>query len=247
MRNRISHAQVKQAFVNALERFGPLPEAVRAELTVITSETRGYAAKTDFDLGGKFSGGWIVIVSGFACRYKVNPSGARQIVTLLLPGDICNFDTMLPATRGYAIATLSQCEIARVPLETSRELAKHPALSHALRMTMLVEMANAREWIVNVGTRDAVERVAHLLCELYARLEAAGLVEDHGFDLPLIQPDLADTVGISNVHLNRSLKILRNMKLIEIRSRRLIVLDFPGLKAEGDFQPDYLCLETLAA
>ena len=73
------------------------------------------------------------------------------------------------------------------------------------------------------------------------------MVEDDGFDLPLIQPDLADTVGISNVHLNRSLKILRTMKLIEIRSRRLIVLDLPGLKAEGDFQPDYLCLEALAA
>ena len=114
-------------------------------------------------------------------------------------------------------------------------------------MTTLADEATAREWIVNVGRRSAVGRIAHLFCELHARLSVVGLVVQDGFRLPATQADLADTTGLSVVHVNRSLGHLRQERLIELAGRHLRILDLPRLHALAGFRPDYLHLGRHAA
>ncbi|CAO4163161.1 hypothetical protein CLBKND_00091 [Methylorubrum aminovorans] len=111
----------------------------------------------------------------------------------------------------------------------------------------LVDEAILREWLMNVGRRSAVERLAHLFCELLLRLKVVGLAEGTGYKFPLTQVDLADTTGITSVHVNRSLRELRQSGLIELEGGRLKILDYAGLRALAEFRANYLHLADCAA
>lgn len=124
---------------------------------------------------------------------------------------------------------------------------RSPILARALRMNALVDRATAREWLVNLGRRSAMERLAHLFCELLLRLQVVGYVSDEGYPLPLTQLDLADTTGLTPVHVNRTLSNLRARGLITLRSRRLIVRDLPRLWSLAEFDPRYLHLDERTA
>jgi CRP-like cAMP-binding protein len=126
-------------------------------------------------------------------------------------------------------------------------LENYPAVARALRMGTLVDEATLREWLLNVGCRSALERIAHLFCELLLRLRAVGLASENSYELPLTQADLGDTTGLSNVHVNRTLQELRRQGLIELRGRRLTILNLPRLRAIAEFKPNYLHLEDRAA
>jgi len=118
----------------------------------------------------------------------------------------------------------------------------HPAVARSLRISTLVDEATLREWLLNVGRRTAVERIAHLFCELLLRLQAVGLVSENSVALPLTQVDLADTTGLSTVHVNRALQELRRQGLIELTRGRLTILNQPRLRALAEFKANYLHL-----
>lgn len=182
-----------------------------------------------------------VVLSGFACRYKVLRNGKRQIVALLVPGDACDLHAAILSTMDHSIATLSPCTIASVPQAMVIKLIEqHPRIDHALRWAALVDGAISREWLVNTARREANQRMAHLFCELLVRLQVVGVGEANSYPFPLSQYNLAEIHGLTSVHVNRTLKFLRETELIVLQKRRIHIPDVGRLKAFCDFNPDYL-------
>ncbi len=185
-----------------------------------------------------------VVLEGFACRYKILPSGGRQIMALLVPGDFCDLRIFLLGAMDHGIATLSACRIARVPRRVIDDLtANRPAITRALWWATLVDEAILREWLVSMGRRAADKQMAHLFCELLVRLQAVGLATENAYEFPLTQIELGDTLGHTLVHVNRVLQQFRADGLITLRSRRLTIHNVPRLKAFAEFDPNYLHLQ----
>ncbi len=169
-----------------------------------------------------------VILGGLACRYKLLPDGRRQILAFLVPGDPCDCDVFLLPEIDHCLATLTPsliASISRQEIETA--LAKRPRLANALRLAMLQDVAVLREWLVNVGRRNAYERMAHLLWELYVRHAMVEKVDQDGFRLPLTQSDLADALGLSTVYVNKTITRLRASGIIQTDRRQIRVVE-PG-------------------
>src|SRR5215207_4142247 len=186
-----------------------------------------------------------LILSGFAATYKVTAGGKRQIVSFAIAGDIPDLQSLHLKTLDTSIATISTCRVGFIPHEALREIStRYPRIGAALWRETLIDAAIFREWVMNVGQREAYQRMAHVLCELLVRLRAVGLVEDHACDLPITQSEFADAIGTSNVHVNRVLQELRAEGLIELKGDRLFVPDWDRLKQMGEFDPTYLHLET---
>lgn len=223
-----------------MQGFGRLEEVDVAALAMIEAGTRLVAAGTDLIREGDRPEGMIAVTEGFACRYKLRENGARQIMAYLIPGDICDFDGTVLNRMDHTVGTLSTCRVVRIPPETGRELRQRPALARGLRAAALIDEATLREWLMNIGRRSAVERLAHLFCELHVRLRTVGLTSGNSYELPITQLDLADTTGMTSVHVNRSLGELKREGLIERKSRRLTLCDPVRLAEIAEFRPDYL-------
>jgi CRP-like cAMP-binding protein len=185
-----------------------------------------------------------VFLSGWACRYKVLEDGRRQIVNFILPGDTCDAYIYLFSVMDHSIGTLTP--VNYIELERSlfeRLVATDATVAEALLCESLAAASIQREWAINLGRRDALERVAHLICELFVRLRVVGLVDGNSFTFPITQVDLADATGLSTVHLNRTLQELRASGLITLRDRNLTIHDFQALSTAALFNPNYLHLE----
>ncbi|WP_424932016.1 Crp/Fnr family transcriptional regulator [Amaricoccus macauensis] len=184
-----------------------------------------------------------IILDGVACRYKFLRDGRRAIVALLLPGDFCDLQDSIQQKMDHSIATLVDCRIAKLDKqEITRLLESSPAIRRACLWATMVEEATLREWLVNVGRRSSEEAVAHLFCELDARLGAVGLARGHVFYLPLTQATIADVIGISAVHVQRVIANLKDAGLIMLQDRVLVIPDFASLAEMADFDETYLHL-----
>lgn len=181
------------------------------------------------------------LLDGFACRHKHARDGGRQILSFHVPGDILDLPGLLFEQTDYDVETITAAELAWVPTDKLRRLAKsRPALNEALWRDTLVDAAIYREWLVNVGQRDAKTRIAHLLCEFAARCEAAGLGRADRFDLPMNQEQIADATGLTSVHVNRMLRELDRDGVILRTQRAVHITDLERMYRIGDFDPDYL-------
>lgn len=185
----------------------------------------------------------ILVLDGFACRYKILPDGSRSIFAYLVPGDFCDLHIFILSAMDHSIATVSPCTIVDIPQSRVLELSERPAIVRALWWTTLVDEATLREWLVNMGQRDAESSIAHLFCELHLRLKGVGLSDGGEFSLPITQTELADTMGLSNVHVNRSLQSLRSQGLVTFRQRRIVIPDVNNLRSFCYFNPNYLHIE----
>jgi CRP-like cAMP-binding protein len=226
--------------VRKLQGLASLTAADLSALEQISTQARLFGSHTDLIPENVVSEDAFVVLDGFACRYKELQSGARQITDYLLPGDICGSDVTAVGPLDHTVGTLSPCVVARIPRHTFRQLKQRSAIADALHLVDRIEVSTTRTWVVNVGCRPAVERVAHLFCELLVRLEAVGLASHGVCPLPLTQVDLAQTLGLSNVHVNRTLQELRRQGLIELKGRTLRLLDKTRLQAIAEFNPAYL-------
>jgi CRP-like cAMP-binding protein len=185
-----------------------------------------------------------VLVSGFAYRQKLTGEGARQITAILLPGDAVDFQNLFLDVADHSVQMLTRGEVAFVARADLQLLARrNAAISHAILVKMLVEASIFREWTLNVGRRDARTRLAHVLCELGIRLDALGLAEDYGYHLPMTQEELADALGLTSVHVNRTLKSLEAEHLLTRDRRKISFPDWKKLREVGDFNARYLHLE----
>ena len=185
-----------------------------------------------------------VMLDGWACRYKQLPDGRRQVVALFLPGDLFDPNVFLLQEMDHSIGSITPVRIAEIGWASfDALLANSPRIAQALAVNELVTVAVQREWTVDIGQRNAYERLAHLFCELFTRLRVVGLTADDAFDFPLTQADLAEAMGMTTVHVNRTLRQLREDGLIEHGGKRLHLLDLDRLRQAAQFNPNYLHLD----
>lgn len=182
-----------------------------------------------------------VLLEGFAIRHKVTNNGGRQIVSIQIPGDFVDLQNSLLDVADHSVQTLTKAHVAMIPVAAIEALiADRPALGRAMWRDTLIDAAIFREWIVNIGRRDAASRIAHLLCELAVRLTLADMAKDHCFKMPLTQEQLADAVGLTPIHVNRTLRDLERRQLIKREKRSICILDWVVLEELGDFNDRYL-------
>ena len=232
-------------FLRKLERYVPLSADHRREIKALTEPVQHFQARQNIIQDGENPQVVNVVMNGWACRYKLLPDGRRQIIALFLPGDMCDPYVFLLGHRDHALGTLTPVTLARVPSQAIRDLtASGPALAEALWWQTLIAIDIQREWTVSLGRRNAVERLAHLFCEVAARLAEVGLSDLSTCELPLTQADLADALGLSTVHINRVMQELRSSGLVALRNKRLTIHDREGLMDLAMFDPVYLHTRT---
>lgn len=181
-----------------------------------------------------------MLMAGCAFRQKVVREGSRQIVSFHFPGEFVDLQSALLPVNDHSVQALGSCRVATVLQTTLLKLVEgRPALMKALWLDTLVQGAIFREWVVNVGRRNARARIAHLLCELVLRLEQSG-ERNRAYELPITQEQLADATGLTSVHTNRTIQSLRKEGLISMAGGRLVVHDWVGLSGIGDFNDLYL-------
>lgn len=183
-----------------------------------------------------------LIVQGMACRYKLLAGGERQILGYLIPGDLCDIQFIAVNRPDHSVVLLSDARVIKIPMPKIRALlASHPRIERALSYAALQDMAILREWLLNVGQRNALQRLSHFFCEMELRLARIDQIADDGsFELPINQMALADTTGLTPVHINRTLQRLRNDALIRLCHRRLSIVDPERLAAIAGFDDNYL-------
>jgi CRP-like cAMP-binding protein len=230
-----------------LANFTSLSVAERAALQAVCGDVREYGAREDVISQGDRTGGVKLLLEGFACRYKVLEDGRRQTVAYFVPGDLCDLRVFILKRMDHSIGTVVASRVANIaPDDVLMLMHDYPNLTRALWWSTLVEEAITREWIVNVGQRSALERMAHLFCELWYRFRAVDLNDGPSCRLPLTQMELAETLGISPVHVNRTLQELRRLKLIALEGGVLTIENLDALKELSFFTPDYLHLDYAA-
>jgi CRP-like cAMP-binding protein len=227
-----------------LEALSPLDEADRAAILALPHTLRTVAAHRYVVREGDKAENSCLLSSGFLSRHKIIASGARQIVSIHMTGDMVNMQNSLLRNADHSVQALTDAEIVLIPGNAIVDLAlARPAVALAMWLDTLIDGAIFREWIVNVGRRDARARTAHVLCEFALRQEKAGLGTRSNFDLPMTQGQLADALSLTPVHVNRTLKALEAAGLIERDRRSVTIADWDALRQAGEFDPSYLYLE----
>ena len=232
------------ALVKKLGAFVDLTGAEVSALEKASSRPRRLEARADVIREGDVPTDVHLVTSGLACRYKLLADGRRQIVAYLIPGDFCDFNVFILARMDHSIAAISAVQMVWLPFEQMTELLGHAGIVRAMWLATLVDEATLREWITNLGQRNAEHRLAHLFCELYLRMKIVGLVDGNEFELPVTQTELGDTLGLSTVHVNRSLQLLRAAQLVRFKDKRLVIQDMVGLKRMSGFRDNYLHLRV---
>lgn len=185
-----------------------------------------------------------LLIEGFACRTKYLEKGERQIMEIDVPGDFVDLHSYPLEWLDHSVTALSRCTIVKFPHQKITQLIKtSERLGRIFWFATMVDASIHREWLVSLGKRSALERVAHLFCELYHRLHVVDLTNGLRFDLPLTQSQLAEALGLTSVHVNRMLRQLSEDKLVTFRNRVVEIHDLKGLERTAAFDPAYLFLE----
>jgi CRP-like cAMP-binding protein len=230
--------------VRKLDSIFKLTDDERTALVNLPMQVSDIRADQDVVREGDRPSRSFAVLDGFCCAFKMTGEGKRQIMAFYIPGDTPDFQTLHLPTLDHSIGTLTPCKLAFVQHEALNALCDDfPRIGRAFWRDTLINAAIFREWMTSIGQREAYPRIAHLFCELLTKMQAVGLADGHSFDFPITQGEIGDALGLSNVHVNRTLTQLRTDGLIEIRGSRVTIPDWEKLKATGDFDPAYLHLE----
>ena len=235
--------------IRKLERFSPLSEAEKQAVQSAPLRLWQVASHQDVISDRARLAEVHLIVNGFACRYKLLGDGRRQITAFLVAGDFCDLSGLLMHQMDFGVAALGySTTLAVISHERLMDIfEKHPRLAFGLWRDTMIDAAIYRQWLINIGRRSAYAGIAHLLCEIWLRMQAAGLTRDGSFELPMTQAEIGDALGLSTVHVNRTLQQLRADSLIEFKSNVVRVLDWRRLQTAGEFDPSYLQIAATAA
>lgn len=211
----------------------------------LVSEECDIPAKTTLIRAGQRLTTSTLLLEGLMCRYKDLSDGQRQISALHISGDFVDLHSFTLKRLDHNIRALTACKVALVPHERLRALSHdHPHLTRLYWFTTNLDAAIHREWELSLGRRPAIARIAHLICEMHVRLGLVGLTQGLEFRLTLTQADLAECVGLTPVHVNRTLKSLREQGLADMQRGRVRILDLARLQGIAEFNPDYLYLDN---
>ncbi|MCJ2021760.1 Crp/Fnr family transcriptional regulator [Methylobacterium sp. E-065] len=234
--------------IRKLESIATLTQAERQAIERLPLRINHLNARNDIMREGDKPTHCCLILEGWACRYKLLSQGKRQIFSFHIPGDIPDLQSLLLPTTDHSLATVTKATVAFILHESLRALAADfPSIGALLWRDTLIDAAIFREWMIGIGRRSAFERIGHLFCEMYLKLQAVGLAADFRCPMPITQTDLADALGLTSVHVNRVLKEMRGRTLITLRSGTLVIERWNELLQAAEFNPTYLRLEKQAA
>ena len=235
------HEYALAPMVRKLEQWRDLTEDDRRAVLALPFTKRLLGAGQHIVWDGDQPQYTTLLVSGFAYRHKVAGNGGRQIMSIHMKGDILDLQNSLLGTADHNVQMLTGGEVALVPVAAIQEIAfDYPNVGRAMWYETLVEGSIFREWLLNVGRRDARTRISHLLCEFAMRLETAELGKQTEYELPITQEQLADATALTPVHVNRMLMALQADGLIKRDKRVISISDWKQLAKVADFQPRYL-------
>lgn len=185
-----------------------------------------------------------LLLDGLLARYKDLSDGQRQITHIHVPGDFADLHGFTLKYLDHNVMTLTPSRVALAPHARLAAITdRFPHLTRIFWLSTNIDASIHREWVVSLGRRKAIERAAHLFCELRLRLEAVGLAGVHRYRLPITQTELAECLGLTSVHVNRVLRELREKRILDFRSGEVTIHDLPRLEAIADFDPLYLYLD----
>jgi CRP-like cAMP-binding protein len=229
--------------IRKLQSIGPLADDERDCVLDLPLSIKEVGPDQDIVREGDRPSECCLVIEGFTCRYKLTADGKRQIFSFHTPGDIPDLQSLHLRVMDHSLKTITPCKVAFMPHDSITRLTRRcPRVADILWRDTLVDAAVFREWMISIGRRSAYTRIAHLLCEVFARLRAVGLTNGYECEFPITQNEIGDALGLSTVHVNRSLQELRADGLIELRRNTLTILDWDGFKKAGEFDPMYLHL-----
>ena len=227
-------------FIDKLRGFAELTDTEVGALEQATARPKTVQPRRDLIREGDQPGPVLVMLDGWAFRYKVLPSGTRQIMAFLMPGDACDLHIGLLAEMDHSIQTTTRAEVATIPRTVMDQLMEQPGIARAMYIAQLVDEGTLRAWIISMGRRSSIERAAHLLLELHVRAVNVGVAQAASMQLPLSQIVLADALGMTSVHINRVLQALRRTEAIELQRGALHIVDLAALTRIAGFDDGYL-------
>ena len=220
-----------------------LPPPARSPVRLHGPRTRSLhvARGTDVLVAGNRYDSWYLNHNGWLVRYKVLHSGARQILDFILPGESFGLQACVFRSSLYSVVSITPASLTAIPfdmIDTVLEQGIH--LSKALLWSAICESARLGEHVIDSGRRSAYERLSHFFLELFVRLKRAGLTEGMSFHAPLTQELIGDALGLTAIHVNRTLRCLRQDKLVALDGKKVTILDFEALSLLSDFENSYL-------
>lgn len=237
----LSGQNILSGLVNKLARLGNIDERDREAIDSLPARAAQYRSSHHLVREGDIPSECCLLIDGYACRHKVTGAGDRQIVSFHLPGDLLDIQHLQLERADHNVETITTAVVAWIPAESLRQLIhRRPHVGDAIWRDALIDASIFREWVLNVGRRDAKQRIAHMLCEFAARREAAGLGSPERFDLPMTQEHIADATGLTPIHVNRMLQALGSEGVIVRDKRAIHIADWPRMRRVADFDPAYL-------
>jgi CRP-like cAMP-binding protein len=233
--------------IRKLETIFKLSESEREALLRLPMQIADLRADQDIVREGDRPTRCFALLEGWTCSYKMNADGDRQIMGFSISGDMPDLQSLHLSELDFNVGTLTPCKIGFVEHGALLDLCKNqPRICNAFWRETLIEAAIFREWLFNVGRRSAFARIAHVFCELAVRMRAVGLATDLTYDFPVTQAELADATGLTTVHVNRTLRDLRQAGLAALKGGVLTIPDWEKLKQAGEFEIRYLHLKERA-
>ena len=230
-----------QRFLNKLIGHSSLGEEERNAILHLPGHPAQIQANRDFVRLGERVEHATLIVEGLVGRFAQSHEGERQITAFHVPGDMADLHSVVAPDAPSALQALTVTTIFKVPHHALIDIARrYPAIAEAFWRECVVDAAVLAEWVFNVGRRDARARAAHLLCEAACRYRGLGTGKHVAFSFPVTQLHLADMLALTAVHVNRTLKLLRQEGLVDVHSKSVDITDWDGLVEAGDFDPAYL-------
>lgn len=232
------------AHLKRLRKRDCISAAEERAIRAITSESRHFPAHRTLIREGDQLSQSLLLIDGWLARAVDMESGERLFTEIHVPGDFADLHSFTLKRLDHDVVALTDCKVAVVPHDQLYDLtARFPHLGWVYWYTTNVDASIHRQWTVSVGGRNALARMAHLMCELFTRLEVVGLTDGLSCDFPLTQQQFGAALGLTAVHVNRTLQEIRRQGLVELADKRLRILDFEALKRAGEFDPAYLFLD----
>ena len=230
-----------QPFLRKLQRFAPLTEQEADAIVEAVAEVRRVIAGEEIVREGSQPETCHVLLDGFVAHHKSLGTDKRQIIAFGIPGDTCDLDAFIGGRMDHSVTALMPSRLAVLPHERLLDLtAAHPRIARALWRETVLDASIFAEWVANIGRRSAMERLAHLVCETFIRLQTAGLARERGFEWPVTQKHLSDATGLTPVHINRVLRELRVGGLLTLHGSSVVIEDWEALKQLSGFDSGYL-------
>ncbi len=232
-----------EPFLNRLKMRSMVTPDEEGDILSLSGRVAQIDAHRDFVHVGDQVDHACLVVTGLVGRFGQNSDGSRQITCLHIPGDMPDLHSVVSSTASWGLTALANTTILRLPHTDLRRIASvNSGIAEAFWRDCVADGSIFSEWVVNVGRRGATARLAHLFCEMGIRCERAGQGDRHSFALPITQNDLADATGLTNVHVNRTLRELRSRSIVTARSKMVTIHDWQKLVAIGDFDEAYMLL-----